>query len=325
MSRKRNFGFLYLAMIAIALFQSIDLAAAGIDETYQRQGANPTLERLQRLFGENIFGRSYAVVIGVSNYDNFPLLDAPSADALKMRDFLKNEADFDYIVTLTDERASKSRISALMEEELPKRLKKGDRLLFYFSGHAVTRTLPNYSKRGYLVLTKSSGDWDSMIDMPTIKEWEENAAAAKHILFMLDACFSGLAAMQFKSSQVEPPTVQQLSQPASYIVTSGTENQDSYSYNGSSIFTDAFLKAARGEYGNAANGLISLGEIMYAVRNVVAKRMAEIGSHLDMTPQMYVTHIENNAGEFFFFVNNAPVPISEAIEQCTARGGAGDH
>jgi hypothetical protein len=24
---------------------------------------------------------------------------------------------------------------------------------------------------------------------------------------------------------------------------------------------------------------------------------------------MYVTHIENNAGEFFFFVNNAPVPI----------------
>jgi len=90
-----------------------------------------------------------------------------------------------------------------------------------------------------------------MIDMPRIKEWAKNVDIARHSLFVLDACFSGLALQQAKKADVGAMTLTKLAQPAHHIMTAGIEHEESYTYNGKSIFTQAFLDAAEGRFNDA--------------------------------------------------------------------------
>jgi uncharacterized caspase-like protein len=156
---------------------------------------------------------------------------------MRVRDFLRDEANFDYVITLTDEKATRSRIESLMEYELPDLIRPRDRFLFYFSGHGDTRTFGNGGQRGYLVL-KSSGSraWHEMIDMPRMRQWAQNLGHARHALILLDACFSGLTAFERKSG-TRNMTLARLTQPGHHIVTAGTEGEESYAVDGQSLFT----------------------------------------------------------------------------------------
>jgi hypothetical protein len=294
-------------------------ATAGIDDTYNRAG--PSLWSTGfyiRLVGRNIFQKSIAVVVGVGDYDRFPRLSAPAADALRVRDFLRDDAGFDQIITLTDEKATYARIAELMEKVIPDALGQNDRFLFYFSGHGVTRSLA-MTKRGYLVLKKSArGDWQDMIDMERLKQWTENVAQARHSLFLLDACFSGLAAFEAKAGDVREKTIARLTQPGHYIVTAGTEGEETYIYKGESLFTQAFLSAARGEGMAVSDGVVSLNEMMTRVNRILDARQAEIGDKIRMTPRQYQARISNNAGEFFFLPRGRP-EVSIANTQTSPR------
>lgn len=271
----------------------------GLDDTYIRTtGASVATNLLNLLVGQGNFGKSYALVIGVGKYQSFPQLDAPPSDAMRMRDFLRDEAGFDYIVTLTDEKASRARIEPLMEDTFPSLLGRNDRFLFYFSGHGRTRSFPS-GQRGYLVLSTSVRDqWDTMIDMPRVREWSQNVDSAKHTLFLLDACFSGLAAFQAKSG-VEKMTLERLLRPAHHMITAGVEGEESYSIGGESLFTSAFIASARGGMENNSSQLISLDDIMVGINRYIDGKRAEIGD-VRMTPHLYQTKIADNAGEFFF-------------------------
>jgi hypothetical protein len=276
-------------------------ASAGVDDTYAR--ASPSIWSsdfyVQRI-GRNTFRKSVAVLIGVGAYDQFTRLSAPAADALRVRDFLRDEAGFDQIITLTDDKATYPRIAELMEKTIPDALGQNDRFLFYFSGHGVTRTLAT-TKRGYLVLKKSGyGEWQDMVDMERMKQWAENVAQARHSLFLIDACFSGLAAYEAKAGDVREKTIARLMQPGHYIVTAGTEGEETYIYKGESLFTQAFLSAARGDGLASSDGIISLSEMMTRINRTLDAKQAEIGDKIRMTPQKYYARLSNNAGEFFF-------------------------
>jgi hypothetical protein len=106
-------------------------ATAGIDDTYVR--ANPSIwstDFYVQLIGRNTFRKSFAAVIGIGDYDRFPTLSAPAADAFRVRDFLRDEAGFDQIITLTDDKATYARIAELMEKTIPEAVGQNDRFLF---------------------------------------------------------------------------------------------------------------------------------------------------------------------------------------------------
>jgi WD40 repeat protein len=293
------------------------LAATGVDDTYARSGGMSTAaDLLNLLVGKGNFGKSYALIIGVGNYQSFPQLDAPSSDAMRVREFLKDEAGFDYIVTLTDEKATRGRIETLMEDTFPSLLGRDDRFLFYFSGHGKTRSLPS-GQRGYLVLSNSVRDqWDTMIDMPRVSEWSQNVDNAKHTLFLLDACFSGLAAFQAKSG-AEKMTLERLLRPAHHLMTAGVEGEESYSIAGESLFTSAFIAAAAGRLDNASSQLISLDDIMIGINRYIDGKRAEIGD-FKMTPHLYQTKTVDNSGEFFF-VHRAPQTVAVATSDVGSK------
>ncbi len=307
-----------------------DVAAAGIDETYNRPGPNIwSTDFYARMIGRNAFGKSVALVVGVGNYDRFPKLSAPASDAIRVRDFLRDEAGFDQIITLTDEKATYSRIAELMETVIPDAVGQNDRFLFYFSGHGVTRNLA-LTKRGYLVLKNSArGSWQGMIDMERMKQWTENVAQARHSLFLLDACFSGLAAFEVKAGDVREKTIARLMQPGHHIVTAGTEGEETFIHKQESLFTQAFLSAARGQGMTPQDGIVSLNEMMARVNRYLDAKQTEIGDKIRMTPRHYHSRITNNAGEFFFLprtsasLTSPNIPPSASPEPTPKSGSEG--
>jgi WD40 repeat protein len=294
---------------------------AGIDSTYMRSDNNSLAgELLNLVVPPGTFRKSFALVVGVGKYQSFPQLDAPASDAFRVRNFLRDEAGFDYIVTLTDEKATRERIESLMEDTFPSMLGKNDRFLFYFSGHGKTRSLAAGS-RGYLVLSNSvNGQWDTMIDMPRVSEWAQNVDNAKHTLFLIDACFSGLAAFQAKGG-AEKMTLERLLRPAHHLITAGVEGEESYSIGGKSIFTSAFIAAAQGQVENTSSSLVSLDDIMVGINRYIDGKRAELGD-ISMTPHLYQTKIVDNSGEFFFVHRTPPTVGADANDSDAKRFAA---
>jgi hypothetical protein len=164
---------------------------------------------------------------------------------------------------------------------------------------------------------------DSMIDMPRIMLWAQNMDVARHSLFMLDACFSGLAAFQPKAAEANDVTIERLKQPAHHLISAGVENEESFSYDGHSLFTSAFLAAARGKLSSTQDGVISLSEIMVEVNREIDYKRSVIGK-IKMTPHMYgATLPQNNAGEFFFLLNRNVLPsvTSPSVKAFGAASG----
>ncbi len=251
-------------------------AASGIDETYVKSGSGSWGSDLfERMFGGDEFGKSYAVIVGIGNYSDYRPLKAPANDATRVRDFLVNDAQFDEVVTLTDDKATFERVNALMEDVYPEKLGAKDRFLFYFSGHGETRDLIG-GKRGYLVLQSAPRKgWSRMIDMPKVRQWSANVGSARQSLFILDACFSGLVGFEPKGEEHDE-TLERLSQPAHHLITAGDEGEQSFAADGASLFTDAFLSAATGEGDLTGDGLVSLNELMVAVGKLIDRRRNEL-------------------------------------------------
>jgi hypothetical protein len=283
------------------------LPAFGAEEIYERPAPDGLMQQvLKRLFPSNPFGKSYGLVVGVGQYDDvgtFPSLEAPVQDARRVRDFLRDEAGFDYIVMLTDRDATRGRIDHLMDVDFPNRLHPSDRFLFYFSGHGTTRTLDERtrSRRGYLALTTSHRDgWDEMIGMPQVREWAENLTNVRHVLFLLDACFSGLAGYQPKKPSVREETLKRLALPSSYLITAGDDQEESFTVGDQSVFTQAFLATARGQIAPPPDGIVSLDDMMAGIKRALDAKRVELNEHISMHPILFSERIVDNNGEFFF-------------------------
>ena len=271
----------------------------------------------------NKFNNSYAIVIGVGKYNdstNFDNIDFANDDAVMMTNFLVNVAKFDYVVTLTNEKASKENIEEYMGSIFPKNLKSNDRFLFYFSGHGTQETFQGITEEGYLVLQKSKKDeLHTMINMSSLAAWNKKISYTKHALFLLDCCFSGLAGLIDcgKSKSYRDKTVNRLSQYGHHLLTAGTKGERSWGgctknndlVECGSYFTKFFIDAASGEGDKSSgrfekDGLVSLTEIIHEIGlRIDISRDIRIFSG-KMSPQVRVfcppEFTIDNAGEFFF-------------------------
>lgn len=303
--------------IIISILLPQFLLSAGLDDEYIKSHDHKSWGTIfSEFFPNQGFNKSYALVIGIGDYDYWKHLEAPPTDAKRFKNFLIKNAGFDYVVTLTQEKATFERIRHLMIDVFPNLLQKNDRFLFYFSGHGTQRKIGGHTI-GYLPLKNSrKHGYANMIDMDEISKWSSLLAHARQSLFILDACFSGLAGIQTKSDKIIDKRIERLAQYGHHLITAGTENEESVAslkeWKGS-LFTDSFLQGVSGRADSATSdysqdGIVSLKELMKYIEDridhetVRLKNRNFFSNTIKMSPQ--ISDLRHNMGEFFFIAKH---------------------
>jgi formylglycine-generating enzyme required for sulfatase activity len=307
-------------LLALALVAGASMASAGEDRVYEGDAtARSVRDYVARLLGQDWAGdsRRYALVVGISDYgDDAGYRDLPTADdAHRMRRFLIEEAGFDHVHVLTEEHATKARIEELMDGVFPRLVDGNDRFLFYWSGHGDQRALAGGGERGYLPLAGSKrGQWWRMIGMDDIEDWDETLRA-RQALYLLDACFSGLAGVAAKS-RLRDLTLEQLARPSRQLLTAGTAEEEAIAGDrwGGSLFTTAVLDGLRGAAdattAYAPDGVVSFSELVGYVKLRVADEKERAGWRSAITPQPRDLRV--NQGEFFVVLPPEADPEADA-------------
>ncbi|MGO4381469.1 polysaccharide deacetylase family protein [Pseudoduganella sp. RAF53_2] len=220
------------------------------------------------------YANSYAVVIGINHYQKWPKLQYAVQDAKSIRDTLVSRFGFDNsrVFTLTDGEATRNNILALFHDKLAEaNLKKDDRVFVFFAGHGATRQLSSGRSLGYIVPFDSdpqqiSVDAIPMTDLQNIAE----SLNAKHLLFVMDACYSGLGLTRgggtaaFLRDNARRIGRQMLTAGgADQMVADGGPN-------GHSVFTWTLLQALNGKADLNGDGMITATELAAYVAPAVA-------------------------------------------------------
>jgi hypothetical protein len=209
---------------------------------------------------------SRALVIGIDEYKKAsPLLYAVS-DAEGVRDALVQELGFDVdkIQLLSNSEATRHTILKAYLAFASDSVQFDDRIVVFFAGHGCTK----WGMRGEVgFLVPHDGDLD---DMSTLIRWDEltrNAEIipAKHLFFIMDACYGGLALnrdLQGGSVRFRRDMLRRLSRQ---VLTAGKGDEPVLDSGGPlpkhSVFTGHLLEGLRGAAAYE-NGVITATGLM---------------------------------------------------------------
>lgn len=260
--------------------------------------ALPPLTRVESTSQQKaLYGRSYAIVIGINNYEKWPGLEFAVADANAVKNNLQ-KTGFDDITVIMDQDATQRRILAELFHELPQKVDRNDRVLFYFAGHGQTADVPGGGKKGYIIPVDAETDSyaSSAISMEQIRSLSSRIAA-KHIFYVMDCCYSGLGlnrsagVWQGISDYLRKVSAMRVVQ----IITAGGQGEQVQEKEGHGLFTAYFLAGIDGEADLNKDNVVTGTELGAYLRPTVSN-----ASRQTQTPLF--GRLEGE-GEFLFFVN----------------------
>lgn len=245
--------------------------------------------------GEPPFNRSYALLLGVSDYKYMKPLSLVNDDLNKMQKFLLSLGF--HVVRVQNEKLTVANMRS-PQDYFADKINPNDRLLVYFAGHGVHRVEQN-RERGYLALINApkSGEVSpgDAIAMDDFVAWTRRITA-KHLIVLLDACFSGLAVRGFDvklevrggprpqpQGQPDPKALYRLSmQPGRYLLMAGNETQEaiaSSTWTGG-LFTHGVLQGLGGLADTQRDGFVTTRELYPWLREYVEAQAASAGRTL---------------------------------------------
>jgi hypothetical protein len=168
------------------------------------------------------YDRSYAVVIGIDSYQHsslFPLSKAEE-DALSIQETLSAKPYNFQVDLLLGSNATRQSITGALNN-LIKASQPDDRLIFYFAGHGYAHPDLHGFEIGYLACadTDPGNPFDGLEYHEVLKL--TRFAKAKHIAFILDACFSGTALGLTRASMPKAAVDEYLLHTAYQVLTAG--------------------------------------------------------------------------------------------------------
>ena len=219
------------------------------------------------------YSDSWALVIGINDYNNASPLEFACNDAKAVSNLLIDRFDFPEknVFLLTDEEASRDGITEAFLEFVNK-TDHDDRVLVFFAGHGHTHV--GRREVGYLVPV--DGDTNKLSSLIRWDELTRNAEIipAKHLFFVMDACYGGLAitrALPPGSMRFLKNMLQRFSRQ---VLTAGKADEavaDSGGpLPGHSLFTGHFIQALEGAAATSDN-MITVNGVMAYVYDKVAK------------------------------------------------------
>jgi hypothetical protein len=215
-----------------------------------------------------LYSESRALVIGINKYHHLSPLFHARNDAEAIANTLTTHFKFsrERVALLTDGAATRARIlETFLSFATDATVCADDRILIFFAGHGHTFS-GRKGETGFLVPVDGKAD-----DLSTLIRWDEltrNAEliAAKHLLFIMDACYGGLALTR----KPPPPGSMRflkdmLQRYSRQVLTAGKAdeavNDSGGPRSGHSIFTGHVLDALEGGAATS-EGIISANGLM---------------------------------------------------------------
>lgn len=221
------------------------------------------------------YEKSWAIVVGIDDYAKWPKLEYASHDAQAIADTLTGQFGFpsSQVIVLKNQQATRNNILAVFHDRLADdRTGRNDRVFVFFAGHGATRRLASGRDLGYIIPVDSdpnefATDAIAMTDIQNIAE----SMQAKHVMFVMDACYSGLGLTRGGGSSSSFLRENARRSARQMLTAGGADQQVADSGpNGHSVFTWVLLQALAGKGDLNGDGLITGTELAAYVAPAVS-------------------------------------------------------
>ncbi|HLO96111.1 MAG TPA: polysaccharide deacetylase family protein, partial [Burkholderiaceae bacterium] len=229
-----------------------------------------------QLAGAALYRDSHALIIGIDQYQRWPRLQHAGRDAKAMQEALQTRFGFrpENVRLLLNGEATRANILRALNKLSGKELKRDDRVFVFFAGHGSTRKLPSGREVGYVIPVDAGLDdlQTDAIAMPQLQELGE-ALPAKHALFVIDACYSGLGLTRGGGASNNNNFIRDNARRLGrqMMTAGGTDQQVADDGpGGHSVFTWTLLQALSGKADLNGDGLITATELAAYVAPAVS-------------------------------------------------------
>ena len=255
------------------------------------------------------YRKSYALLMGVSKYQNLSPLPLVKNDLDRLSTVLV-KLGFT-VIRVEDEKLTLANVKSPQTFfEKVAGITEDDRLLVFFAGHGYHRD-EGGRVRGYLALTNGrngEGNGPNAIAMDDFVAWTQRIPA-KHLLVLLESCFSGLAVRArnidvqvMGASEPDPVVLYRLSNARGrYLVMAGDDTQRvpmSTEWNGG-LFAQGIVEGLKGKADRDGDGFVTARELYPWLRTYVeSESMRVLGKAV--TPLFKDLYPMVSTGEFVF-------------------------
>lgn len=226
-----------------------------------------------RFFAKPKYKASWALIVGIDNYKNASPLSYAVSDASEIREVLVNELGFpsSNITYLVDGDATKENILKSFMRFARNDIEVDDRIFVFFAGHGQTKTGIR-GEVGYLVAYDSDSD-----DLSTYIRWDDltrnsELVHAKHIFFVMDACYGGLALTRTLGPGSTRFLKDMMLRYARQVLTAGKADEVVADSGGPlpnhSIFTGHLIEGMQGKAATADGVITATGLMAYVYQRV---------------------------------------------------------
>ncbi len=318
-----------LGRLLCALVCLIATIVGGRDARAENGGIEAMRNRVALDSGQ-VYSRSMALVIGIDSYAHMPQLAGAERDARKVSEtFAKMGFETRLLLGAA---ATRKAILEAIEGIVAERLGARDRLLIYFAGHGVSRKHAG-GEMGFLMAIDSDPERpiSQGIEMAWLQRVIATEVGARHVMFVADACYSGLA-IGHRGAALSPKVpgyVRMIADGRSRVaLVAGAAGQQAHEFRGHGLFTYYFLQGIQGAADTQLpHGVVTGQELATFIKGHVAEQSAVHG--WAQTPQYH----GEGEGEFLFFtggsgagvvgtVNMGPAPRSSARAWVWTGGGS---
>ena len=155
----------------------------------------------------DIYDTQWALIIGIDKYHNEKNLEYAVKDAEAVRDLLISHFGYskNNITLLRNDEATLQNIKTHLGK-IASQTKQNDAFLIFFAGHGITQPTQEGGEMGYLLpVDGDKGNvYATCLPMTELKTIG-SISRAKHVLFLMDACYGGLMALEYRSLGKETP------------------------------------------------------------------------------------------------------------------------
>ncbi len=222
---------------------------------------------------EGLYYKSWAVVVGIEDYLVAPSLPGAVKNAKQVAEALRR-VGFEEVIELYNKQASSKQLRHVLNDVMPRKLGRGDRLVLYFAGHAGETVDLNGKPLGYLV------PWDAQIQgaskaitLDQLKEFGHRVMA-KHMLLLLDTGVSGWEITPSQQLSLEGRTApeQDTDKRVLQVLSAGRFGESMVWADGQSPFASAITEGLDGAADRNKNGWLMASELGQYVQDLVETR-----------------------------------------------------